>query len=145
MGVLGSPRGESSGVPLGGPLGSLGGPLGSLEELWEGPLGSFGGSQEWVACRDEILEILGGSQQATHRQPIPLDGYISKGILMFAGPQKPTKGGRVSPSIGWWGYVRGVWASPKRLSKAKSAENERRHEAGIRDLTRPGPKARRVH
>ena len=53
-----------------------------------------------------------------------------------------TRGELVSVSyrsgIGWWGYVRGVCAPPKLLAKAKSAENERRHEA------RPGPTARRI-
>ena len=29
--------------------------------------------------------------------------------------------------------MRGVWASPKLLAKAKSAENDRRHEAEVRD------------
>jgi len=29
--------------------------------------------------------------------------------------------------------VQGVWAPPKLLAKAKRAENERRHEAGVRD------------
>ena len=47
-------------------------------------------------------------------------------------------------SSGQWGYVREVWAPPKLLAKAKSTENERRHEAQVRDLTRPGPKARRI-
>ena len=70
------------------PWGPLGGPLGSLGEVWEDHLGSFGSSQGRVACRDEILEISGESQQATHRQPVPLDAYISKGILMFASPPK---------------------------------------------------------
>ena len=58
-------------------------PLGSLGEVWEGPLGSFGSSQGRVACRGEILETFRGSQQATHRQPVSLDGYIGKGISMF--------------------------------------------------------------
>ena len=40
--------------------------------------------------------------------------------------------------------MRGVWAPPKLLANAKSAENERRHDAEVRDLTRPGPKARRI-
>ena len=38
-----------------------------------------------------------------------------------------------------------VWALPKLLAKAESAENERRPEADVRDLARPGPKARRIH
>ena len=50
-------------------MGSLGRSLGSLGEVWEDPLGSFGGSQGRVACRDEILEISGGSQQATTGNP----------------------------------------------------------------------------
>ena len=35
-------------------------------------------------------------------------------------------------------------ASPKLPAQAKSAESEQRHEAEVRDLTRPGPKARRI-
>ena len=37
--------------------------------FWEGHLGSFGGPQGQVACRDEIFEILGGSQEATTGNP----------------------------------------------------------------------------
>jgi len=81
-------------------LGSLGRSLGGpLARSGKGPLGSFGGSQGRVACRDEILEISGGSQQATHRQPVSLDAYISEGISMFAGP----------PSIAWY-WVMGLCA-----------------------------------
>ena len=40
--------------------------------------------------------------------------------------------------------MRGVWASPELLAKAKSAESKRRHEAEVRDLTRPGPIGRRI-
>ena len=58
----------------------LGDSLGLPWKLWGGPWGSLGSPQGRVACRDEILEISGGSPQATHRQPVPPDACIIKGI-----------------------------------------------------------------
>ena len=69
-------------------MGSLGTSLGVP---WGGLEGSFGGSQGRVARGDEILEISGGSQQATHRQPVPLGVYITMEILMSAVPPEVTE------------------------------------------------------
>ena len=50
---------------------------------------------------------------------------------------------KITPFLGP-AYDTGVGGSPKLLAEAKSSENERRHEARLRNLTRPGPKARRI-
>ena len=52
------------------------------------PLVSSGGLQGWVVCRDGILHISGGSQQATHRQRVLVDACTREGISMFPGPPK---------------------------------------------------------
>ena len=128
---------RSLGVPWEVPWGPLGG---SRRILW----GSLGAHRDGLPVEMRFLRSRGDP----NRQPT---GNPSLQMLILAREYRCSHVRRrwsgitwYRSSIGKWGCVQGVWAPPQLLAKAKSAENERRHEAEVRDLTRPGLKAPRV-